>query len=251
MTDNKEDIKFNFEYNFGECFIKVIEKKEDHRYLSWEHCYNYFQENVLKENYDEDHAALMLGFYLASWGMYRGSSQLLKRFSYDIHKGAVKIIKEHNDNKENKDNVDKLYQTLERYYNQKFGKGHPASDTLITKIIMGTTGQSPAYDRFFKSGIKCYNENRSDGKPELPQTFSQDNLKKISEEFQNNVYEQELATRPKIKYKEKTIEGEEVTKKIKAMKYPLYKVIDIYFWNLGRQYEEQKQNGKQKAEASI
>jgi hypothetical protein len=30
---------------------------------------------------DKDAAALQLGFYLASWGMYRGSSFLLRRWS--------------------------------------------------------------------------------------------------------------------------------------------------------------------------
>jgi hypothetical protein len=51
---------------------------EHHRYRSWEHCYRYFrQRRHLRADRDIDHAALQLGFYLASWGMYRGSSFLL------------------------------------------------------------------------------------------------------------------------------------------------------------------------------
>jgi len=43
---------------------------EHHRYRSWEHCYAYFHGSTLQAiTADRDHAALQLGFYLASWGM--------------------------------------------------------------------------------------------------------------------------------------------------------------------------------------
>ncbi len=62
---------------------------EHHRYRSWEHCFRYFDgrspEEILA---DRDHAALQLGFYLASWGMYRGSSFLLQH-AYTSHLGVV------------------------------------------------------------------------------------------------------------------------------------------------------------------
>ena len=64
-------------------FYKKIEDDKYHRYKSWEHCYRYFKKNKNKElNYD--YAALQLAFYLASWGMYRGSSILLWK-DYKIH----------------------------------------------------------------------------------------------------------------------------------------------------------------------
>lgn len=53
---------------------------EHHRYRSWEHCYRFFRRAGAAEiSNQRDHAALHLGFYLASWGMYRGSSFLLKQ----------------------------------------------------------------------------------------------------------------------------------------------------------------------------
>jgi hypothetical protein len=46
------------------------------RWLSWNHCYEFFrQTNVAAE---KQHAALHLGFYLASWGMLRNSKLLNK-----------------------------------------------------------------------------------------------------------------------------------------------------------------------------
>jgi hypothetical protein len=63
-----------------------------HRYLSWEHRYRFFRsrtpEDLLK---DKDAAALQLGFYLASWGMYRGSSFLLQH-SYTVNIPVVERL---------------------------------------------------------------------------------------------------------------------------------------------------------------
>ncbi|MBQ8112212.1 MAG: hypothetical protein IJ146_03300, partial [Kiritimatiellae bacterium] len=53
------------------------------RYRSWEHCYKVFYEARLKRQKggcpDYDYLCLHLAFYLASWGMYRGSSFLLQQ----------------------------------------------------------------------------------------------------------------------------------------------------------------------------
>ncbi len=59
-----------------------------HSFNSWKHCFNYFKENHSRLNEEDvlDIAALHLGFYLASWGMMRGSRDLLQK-DYKIHKG--------------------------------------------------------------------------------------------------------------------------------------------------------------------
>ncbi|MFC4637722.1 hypothetical protein [Deinococcus hohokamensis] len=58
----------------------------DARYASFDYCYNYFQDfhergrhADLTSDAHRQLSALQLGFYLASWGMYRGSTQLLQR----------------------------------------------------------------------------------------------------------------------------------------------------------------------------
>ena len=61
-----------------------------HRYRSWGHCYRYFaRRRRIRSAQGIDHGALQLGFYLASWGMYRGSSFLLWK-DYRIHRYAVR-----------------------------------------------------------------------------------------------------------------------------------------------------------------
>ena len=63
-----------------------------HRYRSWEHCYQFFRSRTREALVAEkDAAALQLGFYLASWGMYRGSSFLLQR-AYTVHRGVVERL---------------------------------------------------------------------------------------------------------------------------------------------------------------
>ena len=53
------------------------QSKLEHRYTSFDYCYNYFRTtNDLNE--DIEKSCLVLGFYLASWGMFRGSSFLLQ-----------------------------------------------------------------------------------------------------------------------------------------------------------------------------
>jgi len=79
--------------NNVEKFYQSINSVEDHRYKSWEHCYNFFKKIKDKEIDKEelDLAQLHLAFYLASWGMYRGSSFILQK-DYTIFKKVVQEI---------------------------------------------------------------------------------------------------------------------------------------------------------------
>ena len=84
----------------AEEFQKIRNKDKYARYRSWEHCNNVFNEKHDKlielrkkgsdlSDEDYDYLALHLSFYLASWGMYRGSSLLLST-DYKIHVIIVK-----------------------------------------------------------------------------------------------------------------------------------------------------------------
>jgi len=62
------------------------------RYRSWWYCYSAFSDAFINPGTeDRDHLALSLAFYLASWGMYRGSSFLLKH-DYKIHRAVVDYL---------------------------------------------------------------------------------------------------------------------------------------------------------------
>ena len=163
----------------AECAVNLIRAyfeqnmSDPHgRYLSWEHCYKAFLEN--RDANDEqaiNHLALHLAFYLASWGMYRGSSFLLQK-DYKVHIPVVKIIQEKKYDplvgicakdlckEQNLALLEDIGERICECYAAEGpaidGKVNAASDTLITKILLGTLGCVPAYDRYYKESVKKY-----------------------------------------------------------------------------------------------
>lgn len=145
------------------------------RYLSWEHCYNVFLNAKSEPTLTEEHIdylSLHLAFYLASWGMLRGSSFLLQK-DYKVHTEVVRELykPEYNNlwdlkcsdlkNSENMDNLFKLIVRLQRIYDeQRRGVKEVSTDIsniLVTKVLLGTMGCLPAYDEYFKRGVGVYN----------------------------------------------------------------------------------------------
>jgi len=77
-------------------------KLPNERYASFDYCYNYFysfyKENKLTELANDKNlqmSSLQLGFYLASWGMMRGSSFLLEK-SVRSYKNLIILISKMN-----------------------------------------------------------------------------------------------------------------------------------------------------------
>ena len=221
-------------------FYKSFNEKGSHRYKSWEYCYRFFINNKEKLLNKPDAslidiAALNLSFYLASWGMYRGSSFLLQT-DYTVHKGAIEtIFKEYyepiiiNKNvltwKDNEiDLLFELKEDLENYYSEIRkniikSKRDTITDTLITKVLLGVLGVTPAYDRYFKEGLKSYNNKPNS---QIPQTFNKQSFKGLINFAQNL---KNLPLPLKIDHR---------------MKYPLMKLVDMYFWKYGENLERNK-----------
>ena len=142
---------------------------ENDRLRSWDHCFGYFRRLRSKQiSFDRDHAALQLAFYLASWGMYRGSSFLLK-YDYTVHRVVVdQLIAPQFDSLwkpefgENEEDLKLCAAILEaaaaiREAYMPFAKDVGASgvtDTLVTKVLLGTFGCLPAFDTYFYEGWK-------------------------------------------------------------------------------------------------
>lgn len=120
---------------------------------------------------DFDYLSLHLAFYLASWGMYRGSSFLLQKDYKVLVPIVEKILKPEYDclfglactdvrNSDVWEQLKKLSDDIAYYFrpirNEVAGRvvEYPVSPVLITKILMGTLGCVPAYDRFFEEGAR-------------------------------------------------------------------------------------------------
>ena len=216
-----------------EDFYKQIKDDTNHRYKSWEHCFNYFLKP--KKDIDIEKATLHLAFYLASWGMYRGSSYLLQK-DYLIHKELVKEVllndkfkplqswDFHNED-DNEVNIKLLFcldKKIKEYYKQAITyingqekKNLSVSDVLSTKIILGVFGCVPAYDRYFISGLKEYDKK-------FGFTFNEKSFKNLIKVY---------------KYNSQEIDNLSEKQKFYDYQYPVMKIIDMYFWQIG--FEEE------------
>ena len=191
-------------------------EKDNHRYLSWEHCYEHFY-LARNESPNVDYLSLQLAFYLASWGMYRGSSFLLQ-CDYKVHIPAVEeILKSKYDCLQNvecreflnninvrdclKELINELSEIYKKVREDVTGKSskEKISDILITKILLGTLGCTPAYDRFFNIGVKQTNVLE---KGEF--SLSLNSIRKLAEFYKNNAQFFEME-RVKIHTKNKKI----------------------------------------------
>lgn len=209
-------------------FLSQIENDENHRFTSWENCFKTFQETE-----DRELLALHLAFYLASWGMYRGSSGLLQK-NHKIHNKAVDIILDYKHlqcshlnevAKSNINDIINLVTDLEKHYDSiQFQRNtrklliNPTI-TLTTKIIMGTLGCLPAMDRYFIKGVKEKGFNFN--------TLSLHSLEDLFDYVEINDSKEIINNQTFIKSK-------------RDIYYPKMKIVDMYFWQTG--YNLSKEN---------
>jgi hypothetical protein len=136
------------------------------RYTSFDYCFNYFQ-SYRERNETAQLAApenmqlscLQLGFFLASWGMFRGPAQLLvksvKHYEpvVDVIASAQPIVWEIDADRYSE--AWGALQNLDRQIRSAFHHPNGVSDTLVTKVMLGVFGNVPAFDDNFKIGFKA------------------------------------------------------------------------------------------------
>lgn len=208
-------------------------KKENSRYLSWEHCHIAFCEARNKKNLtesDKDQLCLHLAFYLASWGMYRGSSFLLQQ-DYKIHRKVVDAILDSDKrlqgagcvelaNSELNQALWDLSGEITKYYSDvrnsvsdllcKKEVDSDLSTILITKVLLGTLGCVPAYDQYFAKGVAYEGVTTK--------TYNKASLDNLIEFYKNNF--DQLETYRKTLQKEN-------------LEYTQMKLLDMAFWQIG------------------
>lgn len=242
-TDKKDLTVEDLQAAFSE--FKKMHNQSHARCLSWEHCIEQFslafdelnKKSLKAENMSGeriDNLCLHLGFYLASWGMMRGSTDLLD-YDYKIHTKAVTHILSYPEffimdsaklcERENLDKLDTLCAELRDAYTieqERPFRNKNVSSTLITKILMGTLGILPAYDNFVKEAVKYYKITTAN--------FNTKSFKKLFNYFETH-YKEEIKS---------------ITTEMQIFS-PLYtpmKAVDILLWCLGKPIVDEK---KQKA----
>ena len=208
-------------------YFQKLRSDENDRLRSWEHCYSHFMEARQQADPDIDYLSLQLAFYLASWGMYRGSSFLLQK-DYRIHIPVVReLLKSKYDPlagiecvEYRKPGMQRLLTDisafLEQYYSEVRAQVKDApikyklSDTLITKVLMGSLGCVPAYDRFFIMGLKEYNVSTG--------IYNIRSILKLVDFYEAN---------------KKQLEAARSELRVNGLVYPQMKLLDMGFWQIG------------------
>ncbi len=208
-------------------YFYELQRDAHSRYLSWEHCYQVFFEKRGKTDEETlDYLALHLAFYLASWGMYRGSSFLLQK-DYRVHIPVVKVIQEPRYDPllgisatqlclpENLKLVEEIGREISKCYGEKNlvsvnDENSDPTDTLVTKILLGTLGCVPAFDSLYTKSVKKY--HLSSG------TYNSSSVYAVAKFYSDNMKEFEPL---RLEMSKGTIE------------YPPMKLMDMCFWRDG------------------
>lgn len=133
------------------------------RYASFDYCFNYFQSHhetgTVAELAAGDRmqtSCLQLGFYLASWGMFRGKATLLSR-SVKCLEPVIDAIVATPAQVWNLDVSDYAPETIDAAMQagRTLARVLPGgrSDTLVTKVMLGVFGCVPAFDRYVRTGL--------------------------------------------------------------------------------------------------
>lgn len=197
-----------------------------HRYRSWEHCYGFFRQTTPTRIVQErHHAALQLGFYLASWGMYRNS--FLLQHAYSVHLGVIDCLalpefaSLWDNDIGSKSEHSELARTILAAVEAVRAAYSPfkPTDTLVTKVLLGTFGCLPACDRYFIDGFK---------KAGFKYAY-------LNAQFVGRILKFCDANMAELGKEQARIEG------IGGVRYPFMKLADMYFWQVG--FEASMQSG--------
>lgn len=192
------------------------------RFASFDFCYNYFYRTSGKELTDNiEKSCYALGFYLASWGMMRGSSFLLQksaRHYIPLIEYIAKLDKEIWQIDADEYSESNMKQIIEIYHNIKASliPGKQAGLTLITKVMLGVFGFVPAFDQYF-----CNTFRELYGKQCGFRSFNYDALSHIRDFYQRNKTSINQCSDSTFTYD--FIKGEPT-----QIKYPKAKIIDMY-----------------------
>ena len=213
--------------NGAKTFYEDARTSENGRSTSWEHCYRVFRDARIDPSPDCDYLSLHLAFYLASWGMYRGSSFLLQKDYKVLVPIVEEILKPEYDclfgvacadlrEAEVQGSLEKLYKCIAKHFqpirNEVAGREvpTPVSPVLITKILMGTLGCVPAYDRFFQDGAKYLGLEHN--------SYKEKSLLELADIYEAHNDRLEEARRGM---------------RVGDLIYPQMKLLDMGFWQLG------------------
>ena len=213
------------------------------RYASFDYCFNYFRSfegnRKLLAAPDNLHmSCLQVGFFLASWGMFRKSALL--DMSVRHYETLVAYFASAECALWNVHPRDYLNEKTEERLTSGFNKisqlllpDGGRDDVAVTKVMLGVCGCFPALDDFFRTGMPHLLEKKEDCK------FSQFGPKAIRclGRFYRN-HEDELE---KLSGENKTLTGD--PRFPGGCPYPAAKIIDMVGFQHGRNIHPKRKKG--------
>jgi hypothetical protein len=213
--------------NLDESILKYLDgvgdsdgRRPNARYASFDYCFNYFQSfreagnlRAIAEGANCQISCLHLGFYLASWGMFRGSADLLQRSARHLIP-AIELIASADSALWEIDAHCYTEPNIQRLLEMKGSLCHAypgMSDILATKIMLGVFGNVPAFDTNFKNGFQVA-------------TFGPKALRKIATFYEENSSVIDRHRTPTLDF----VSGEPTMRN-----YTRAKVIDMAFFIRG------------------
>lgn len=132
------------------------------RYASFDYCFNHFQQHrasvaVWGDPTGIEVSCLQLAFYLASWGMLRGSAPLLQHSArhlvplVETIANVPSAVWDLDLDRYDADGIELVYRTAQEIRHALAPV--QASDILVTKVMLGVFGCVPAFDTYFKKGF--------------------------------------------------------------------------------------------------
>lgn len=198
----------------------------DDRYTSFDYCYNYFR-TTNDPNEDIGKSCLVLGFYLASWGMFRGSSFLLQK-SVKHFQPAIQYISTLDKliwDIDVEDYDEEIIEIIIEIYNgvkNRLILNGQSDLTLITKILLGVFGFIPAFDNYFCNKFREISDGQCG--------FRRVNLKSLT--FIRKFYEANKTMIDKLSAENFTTDF--ITGQKTTINYPKAKIIDMYGFTAGQ-----------------
>lgn len=246
-TRSEDEMSIDSEELINKLINSFLKDREPtDRYTSFDYCYNYFQDfksnNKLSEIAVPENlhiSCLHLGFYLASWGMLRGSSYLLQK-SIKYYESLIKEVSNF-DRRIWSIDVDnytqesmKLILDCYEMITNTFIPNGVKEETIVTKIMLGVFGCVPAFDQNFCDAFREFFKGKCGFR-----RLNIDSLSYIKEFYKNN---QNLIDNWSNKIKTIDLKTGNHT----TLSYPKAKIIDMIGFTYGLVLKKLSEIKKQK-----
>lgn len=138
------------------------------RERSWDFCFNYFQ-STDRPTESLELSCLHLGYYLASWGMLRGSSFLFRETNLGHYQPVIEVIEHHRPamsgvdvstyrDEGTLDAINAAWRDLRKALLPDEGR----SITLVSKVMMGVWGCLPSFDYYFVQTFRDLSDTKAE-----------------------------------------------------------------------------------------